>query len=462
MKVYCVITTKNRIELFKKAFNSVQEQTKKPFQIIIISDSDDSNYEKEKALISKNGILLKDEYEHNYAGSLNTAIDHIIKEEMNNNKFDLSNIYVAFLDDDDTWRKNYLETCIKHLYDSPYFVAAYLNYIEDNNPNGKKLEVSSILNKSSFLYTNPHIQGSKTFIKLETLLRAGCFDESMNSTTDRDLFTRVMMLNPMPKYKIIKEVLVDINASNNRPRLTNSGEGKKKSLSYFYSKYGGLMNKEQEKEFFKRNKLFTDLSTKDDISLNLPKYNSNFKNETSESSELNKRVVFAFIMSDIDMGKRLYENILELNLINYKIIIFDNTDKRQKINTSENTQVFTLDDFKKNMEKIAILKNMKYKLDKIITDISTSRIILNHFIKLNTVDGDVIWILDDDMEMKYMVYENNQYKLKNFDVKNIINKYDGVADVVIGSYSFDPPVPLFSTIRTSLLDYTYKNFFKQK
>lgn len=52
MKVYCVITTKNRIELFKKAFNSVQEQTKKPFQIIIISDSDDSNYEKEKALIS--------------------------------------------------------------------------------------------------------------------------------------------------------------------------------------------------------------------------------------------------------------------------------------------------------------------------------------------------------------------------------------------------------------------------
>ena len=85
-------------------------------------------------------------------------------------------------------------------------------------------------------------------------------------------------------------------------------------------------------------------------------------------------------------------------------------------------KVFTLDDFKKNMEKIDILKNMKYKLDKIITDISTSRIILNHFIKENTVDGDVIWILDDDMEMKYMVYENNEYKLKNFDVENIINK----------------------------------------
>ena len=40
MKVYCVITTKNRFELFTKAFNSVQEQTKKPYQIIVISDSD--------------------------------------------------------------------------------------------------------------------------------------------------------------------------------------------------------------------------------------------------------------------------------------------------------------------------------------------------------------------------------------------------------------------------------------
>ena len=460
MKIYCVITTKNRFEFFQKAFYSVQEQTKKPYKIIIVSDSDNDNYEKEKNLVLKNGVLLKDEYEHNYAGSLNTAIDYIIKEEINNNKFDISNIYLAFLDDDDIWRKNYLEICKKYLYDSPDFVVASLNYIENNNSEGKKLEVPKLLNKESFLSSNPHIQGSNTFIKLETLLKAGCFDESMNSTTDRDLFTRVMMLNPKPKYKIIDEILVDINAANTRPRLTNNKEGKKKSLSYFYSKYGGLMNEEQENNFFKRNRLFTDLSSKEEINSNLPKYNSYFKYETNKS-KFNKRIVFAYIMTDFNLGKRLHENILKLHLNNYKIIIFDNTNKEKKIKENENTNIFTLDDFKKNMEKMDILKNIKYKLDKIITDISISRIILNNFIKENTIDGDVIWILDDDMEFKYMTYENNQYITKDLDVQNIINKYIGQADVVIGSYSLDPPVPILSTIRTSLLDYTYKNILKK-
>lgn len=226
MKIYSIITTKNRVELFKKALCSIREQIKKPYKIIIVSDSDNENYEKEKKLISNSEVLLRDEYEHNYGGSLNTAIDYIIKEEKNNNSiFDISNIYLAFLDDDDSWRNNYLEICKKYLYDSPDFVVAGLNYLDDNNE-GKELKVPEILNKESFLSSNPHIQGSNTFIKLETLLKAGCFDESMNSTTDRDLFTRVMMLNP--KYKIINKVLIDINAKNTRKRLTNDKEGKKK------------------------------------------------------------------------------------------------------------------------------------------------------------------------------------------------------------------------------------------
>ena len=459
MSIYCVIATKNRVELLQKAFNSVLEQTKKPNKIIIASDSDDNNYEQEKNLVLNKAVILRDKYERNYAGNLNTAIDYIIKEEYNNQSiFNISDIYVAFLDDDDTWRKNYLETCKKYLYDSPDFVVAGLNYIEDNNKEGKKLAVPKILNKESFLSSNPHIQGSNTFIKLETLLWAGCFDESMNSTTDRDFFTRVMMLNP--KYKIIDEILIDINALNSRKRLTNDKEGKKKSLSYFYSKYGGLMNQDIENTFFERNKMFTELYSNDEIDKNLPKYISNFKTEQI-GTEINFRIIFSFIMSDFNLGKRLYENIIQLNINNYKIIIFDNTNKENKLSKNEKTIIFTLDDFKENLEKIDILKNMKYKLEGIINDISISRIILNTFIKENSVDGDVIWILDDDMEFKYLTYENREYSRKNLDVKNIINKFYKKADIVIGSYSLDPPVPTLSTIRTSLLDFTYKNFLNK-
>ena len=36
------------------------------------------------------------------------------------------------------------------------------------------------------------------------------------------------------------------------------------------------------------------------------------------------------------------------------------------------------------------MKKMRYKIEGIIIDLSTSRIILNKFIKENTVDGDII------------------------------------------------------------------------
>lgn len=129
----------------------------------------------------------------------------------------------------------------------PDFLITGLNY--SSGEKSFPLSIPTSLNKSSFLANNPHIQGSNSFIKLSTLLKAGCFDEAMDSTTDRDLFTRVMALNP--KYEIINKILVDIDASNARPRLTNSDNGKKASLSYFYSKYSGIMSRRDKASFLK-------------------------------------------------------------------------------------------------------------------------------------------------------------------------------------------------------------------
>ena len=127
MRIYCIITTKNRVELFQKELNSVHNQIKLPDKIIIISDSTDDNYEKEKKIISKTDIILRDEYEHNYAGSLNTAIDYIIKQEyLNETQFNINDIYIALLDDDDTWRKNYLQICRQYIYYFPDFVVLVL------------------------------------------------------------------------------------------------------------------------------------------------------------------------------------------------------------------------------------------------------------------------------------------------------------------------------------------------
>ena len=110
MKIFVIITTKNRIDLLSKAILSVLNQTRKPDEIILVTDSTDKIRLLEKELINNlNVTYLISKYTHNYAGALNTGIHYIIREKINN--FKLDGIYIATLDDDDFWDETYLEKC---------------------------------------------------------------------------------------------------------------------------------------------------------------------------------------------------------------------------------------------------------------------------------------------------------------------------------------------------------------
>ena len=70
MKIFVIITTKNRIDLLSKAILSVLNQTRKPDEIILVTDSTDKIRLLEKELINNlNSIYLidisKDNKEHN-------------------------------------------------------------------------------------------------------------------------------------------------------------------------------------------------------------------------------------------------------------------------------------------------------------------------------------------------------------------------------------------------------------
>ena len=222
-------------------------QTRKPDEIILVTDSTDKIRLLEKELINNlNVTYLISKYTHNYAGALNTGIHYIIREKINN--FKLDGIYIATLDDDDFWDETYLEKCENSIDNNQDFVVSGLIY--RNEEGDKKLSIPQKLSIHNFLQTNPHIQGSNTFIKLITLLKAGLFDENMSSTTDRDIFTRVMMLNP--SYTVVNEHLTYINAYNNRDRITNCIGKKTIGLKKFYYKYQGFMTEEDKSVFFTR------------------------------------------------------------------------------------------------------------------------------------------------------------------------------------------------------------------
>lgn len=181
---------------------------------------------------------------------------------------DFDNTYVAFLDDDDIWDEFYIEKCCEYIGSLPDFIVTELVYQDGSGD--KKLSIPQIIHTDDFLKGNPHIQGSNMFIKLTMILKCGLFDENLASSVDRDIFVRIMQLKPT--YTIINEHLVYVNVCNDRKRVTNSIELKRRDLSFFFSKYANIMSEDVKYNFFSRCKKLFGIEC-DDIKKNYSKSN---------------------------------------------------------------------------------------------------------------------------------------------------------------------------------------------
>jgi glycosyltransferase involved in cell wall biosynthesis len=457
-RIVAIIATKNRPELLKNALASVLRQTRKPDLFIVTSDSTPDNFKAEQALVGDSATLIQDQYAHNYAGNLNTAIDFLLRQEIHKVPFDIDDIFCAFLDDDDVWHDDYLEKCVGLVGPKIDLVVPLIHYLAEGKDFILDLPPEN-LNEKSFLAFNPHIQGSNTFIRLKTLLMAGTFDENMDSTTDRDFFTRVLLLHPEIAY--YPHPLVDVDAFDSRPRLTNDAAGKARSLSLFYSKYSGLMDSETKSGFFKRALRYTDLTLK-----TVPDHLSSSRSEPYEPpavpTDFNRRIVIGFIASDLGSSLRLLQDIRAQKLANYEVVIFANGPFGRNYFTSDcpssHLKVILLSDVKKHLAQIPFadyIRPSTLRGDK-ITDIAVARMILHYYLKAETKEGDVIWVLDDDMRLETVVREGSNFKRIPLSLVALSKQYLNKADVVIGSYTGDAPLPVLSTLRTSLLDYAYR------
>lgn len=455
MKIICVITTRDRTELFKRALNSVVNQTRQPDKIIVVSDSLPNNKLFEKEVANATGAeLIENQYTKNYAGSLNTAM-HFLLEKTVFCDYYHSDTYIALLDDDDVWYSTYLERCEKQL-DGEDFVIAGLIYC---NEQGKQyLSIPTKVSLDSFLRGNPHLQGSNTFIKFTTLLRAGLFDENMSSTTDRDIFVRVMLLNPT--YIVLPEHLVEVDAFNSRNRITNGRDKKADGLRKFYYKYHGYMSDEVKRAFFERaEKLFGVKKCEIEyISNKLPEVQ-----RSTVAQRYDGHLTVGFISTEYELGLRMLRQIVDLNRPKTKVVILANFVQ----NIEPYTDLLERSGYEYEIiDKTRVLGRIKSgyfdqfvteeKLQgNIIRDIAVSRTILQKFIYETTPSNGAVWILDEDMELRELVSKNGRLEESEIDIDSIIATYKNDYDAVVGNYSLDAPLPTLSTIRTALLDFVY-------
>lgn len=431
--VVCLITTKNR-ESFFDTLKSVMLQSRKPDCLVVISDSDENAVSREQSATEKAcGIYLRERHnhEHNYAGSLNMGIDYIVENFVIERKLDPNQIYVATLDDDDIWHEDYLNECCNALSGSPDFVLSGLNYYTSNDM--KSLPIVNDLSIHHFLQGNPGIQGSNTFVKLSTLLKAGWFDETMPSTTDRDIFVRIMQQNP--RYTTVNKYLTDIHAESDN-RITTNKDKKIDGLRKFYRKYRPLMTDDDERKFHQRNHSLFSIE-QEDVQTIQPSENIEQPEQTLRY--YNGRLVIGIIVTYEYGAMRLLQQLGDTLKNGDKIVLLNNAGTKLE-------WVKTISDELQGY--IEFVPCSKEKMS-----IAESRSILQEYIYYNIwKKGDVCWLLDDDMELKQLYHDNHEQTL---DIRTEIPLYQNRHDAVIGGYTNDAPVPIMSTFQLQLLDYCF-------
>jgi len=452
MIIVAVVVTCNRIELLPRALTSIAAQSRKPNFVYVVSNSGNEILEEESTLCKRFGYTyVRNNRTVNYAGALNTAIEEIIK-----NHGLKEDLYFASLDDDDEWLAEYLYEVEQ--FDEGNFDLIASNYLRISQDENLLMKLPEKLTFKDFLTGNVGIGGSNTFIRLHTLLYAGCFDESLPATVDRDIMIRVFQQNPT--YKVIHKHLVTAHTDNNRERVTTNREKKKLSFQIFYYKYKHLMNETEKDQFFERAQNFFSVqrdgieSTKTD---SVPLY----KVDLQFSQKGDYQFIIGFIAGNELIAERIATEIVFKNISVDLVLIIDDTQKGtslancKKIFNASDIQcnIITHHLWKKNLASGHYGSYFKHFSE--INSIPLGRTILHHHLFIETTEfkKPVFWIIDDDIAFSAITNFEDQ----KVDLFELINNHIESADAIIGSISSDPPVPSLCSIRTQLIDLFYSS-----
>ena len=221
VKYSVVIPLYNKAEYISRTLKSVLAQSFQNFEVIVVDDGSRDDSLKIARQTDSDKVRVIAQENQGTAVARNTGIQHASGE------------YIAFLDADDEWKSNYLETIdiLTEKYpQSDVFVTAYrvvmgknkYNYSSRLTPDEGCLESYWM----TFQYPYDFVWTSATVIRKSTVLKAGCFKPGERIGQDLDLWARVARINPRVAYS--SAVCVDYNR--------NAGQNARKREKIAYAK----------------------------------------------------------------------------------------------------------------------------------------------------------------------------------------------------------------------------------
>lgn len=464
-KLCVVIPTKERPELLEQALNSVINQSVHSDKVVVVTEADDPTKPSVRRICKNLSdtlevSLIDNTRTHNLSGAVNSGLSYLLELD-----YDPVETYIAFLDDDDAWDEDYLDECynaaIKGNHD---WVYAGIVRHESDEESGIYLTIPSDLKVEDFLVGNPHIQGSNLFVRFSAILRAGCFDEALDSTTDRDLCIRLLESGNLRIHRL-DEHLVHHNAPMDARRLSTPGSSQKEQgLFHFYLKYAPRMNSDQLSNF--KTRAFSVFQTDIDELLNRREV-AKKQSDTQENRVVGVSLVVGLIVTRIESLKRLLENLnciqSEGGLI-ARVVLLDNTTETEHLldivgqekYTSLALKVVSRDNVQRAIEEGGFSQSVTFP--EYSESISGGRTVLHYYLynEMGKVPNGVGWVIDDDIRLSYLSEDEEQRLLTASEITTeVVRLREMGAAIAALRITGDPPVPGMSLLRTQLLDLYY-------
>ncbi|BAY84900.1 putative glycosyl transferase [Calothrix parasitica NIES-267] len=245
MNISVIIPVFNGAATIEETINSILNQTFKDIEIIIINDgSTDATLEIIEK-ISDTRIKIFSYPNAGLSASRNRGISQAKGE------------YISFIDADDLWTPDKLESQWQALQENPQAAVAYswTNYIDESSKflkSGRRIKVNGDA-FSKLLVTNFLENGSNPLIRKTALEKVGGFDESLSAAEDKDMWLRLAIYQeficveePQILYRTSTtsmstnlkrqeaESLKVIERAFNYPKAEKLQHLKKQSLSHLY------------------------------------------------------------------------------------------------------------------------------------------------------------------------------------------------------------------------------------
>ena len=211
-KVSVIIPVYHSKDFLEKALRSVEKQGFQDFEVIVVEDERSHGCEE---IVEEYG----EKYKYLRGGrNVSQSRNHGIGKSRAE--------YIAFLDSDDTWYSENLETKVEFLDANPDCSMVFSKFVtvfpDGDTEEAKRFDGDIV----GYLLKGRRIQTSAVMARKESLVKAGMFDREMPYWEDSDLW---MKLSEEGRIGFIDEVLTVYNKRED----SRTNTGKEEIMKYF-------------------------------------------------------------------------------------------------------------------------------------------------------------------------------------------------------------------------------------